>query len=90
MVAKTSPAIKELRNATKRFFLDYVDTAALMSSLSTSPEETLACLQADPTAWGKIRPCLTKSLRKRNFLRLLAACRAYADDVQPPIKILQR
>jgi hypothetical protein len=52
-----------------------------MHSLADNAQATVEGLQRDPEIWGKIRLCLDKSLRRRNYLRFVAACEAYAAEI---------
>jgi len=83
MATKETPTVKELRNAGKRLFIEFVGADELMGTLRVAPAETMKQLGIDPEAWGTIRPSLYPALRKRNYLRFLDACRAYVAEVSP-------
>ena len=82
MAAKETPVVKELRNASKRFFLDPIAIDELMQLLRSFAADTIRTIRTDPELWGKIRTSLTVAERKRNYLRFVEACRAYAAETE--------
>jgi hypothetical protein len=69
---------KELMNATKRFFLN--PAVDLSTELTANPWNTFDALIANPAAFGTIKPCLHKNMRRRNFKRVVNAATKFLQE----------